>query len=43
MEGIVSLLDEEHTCLTEGLWAALEHEFGLRGISVTPFPHFSPT
>jgi 2'-5' RNA ligase len=41
MEGIVSLLDEEHTCLTEGLWAELEHEFGLRGISVTPFPHFS--
>lgn len=41
MEGIVSLLDEEHTRLTESLWSELESEFGLRGIYVTPFPHFS--
>jgi 2'-5' RNA ligase len=41
MEGIVSLLDEEHTRLTEGLWSELESEFGLRGIYITPFPHFS--
>jgi 2'-5' RNA ligase len=41
MEGIVSLLDEEHYRLTEGLWAELEHTFGLRGIYATPYPHFS--
>ncbi len=41
MEGIVSLLDEEHHRLTESLWAELESEFGLRGIYITPFPHFS--
>ncbi|NIV30767.1 MAG: hypothetical protein GWN58_15090 [Anaerolineae bacterium] len=41
MEGIVSLLDEEHSHLTESLWSELESEFGLRGIYITPFPHFS--
>ncbi len=41
MEGIVSLLDEEHYRLTESLWEELERTFGLRGIYVTPYPHFS--
>jgi len=41
MEGIVSLLDSEHYRLTERLWAELESTFGLRGIYITPFPHFS--
>lgn len=41
MEGIVSLLDEEHSRLAAGIWSELEAEFGLRGVLVTPFPHFS--
>ena len=41
MEGIVSLLDDEHYRLTKGLWAELDSMFGLQGIYVTPFPHFS--
>ncbi|MFC2023475.1 hypothetical protein ACFLT5_01920 [Chloroflexota bacterium] len=41
MEGIASLLDEEHSRLTENLWSELESKFGLRGIYTTPFPHFS--
>lgn len=41
MQGIVSLLDDEHYSLVEGLWDELEREFGVRGIYSTPFPHFS--
>jgi 2'-5' RNA ligase len=41
MEGIVSLLDDTHYKLTEQLWAELEQRFGVRGIYVTPYPHFS--
>ena len=41
MHGIVSLLDEKHYKLVEGLWGELESDFGLSGIKVTPFPHFS--
>jgi hypothetical protein len=41
MEATVSLLDEEHYRLTVSLWSELESQFGLRGIHVTPFPHFS--
>lgn len=41
MHGIVSLLDEKHYKLVEGLWDDLEDGFKLRGIRVTPFPHFS--
>ncbi len=41
MEGIVSLLDEEHRDLVYRLWADLEQEFGLRGIYAARFPHFS--
>lgn len=41
MQGVVSLLDDEHYALVEGLWAELEREFGVRGVYATPFPHFS--
>ena len=41
MQGIVSLLDDEHYALVEGLWDELEREFGVRGLYATPFPHFS--
>lgn len=41
MEGIVSLLDDKHYQLVENLWAELAREFGVRGVYVTPYPHFS--
>jgi 2'-5' RNA ligase len=41
MHGIVSLLDNEHYQLVEDLWAELEREFSVRGIYITPYPHFS--
>jgi 2'-5' RNA ligase len=41
LHGIVSLLDGEHYAAVEALWAELEREFGLQGIYVTPYPHFS--
>jgi len=41
MHGIVSLLDSEHNRLVEELWAELAVACGLRGVYVTPFPHFS--
>jgi len=41
MYGVVSLLDEQHDKLVEALWAELAERFGLRGVSVTPFPHCS--
>ncbi len=41
MQGIVSLLDDEAYARVERLWDELEVSFGVRGIYVTPFPHFS--
>lgn len=41
MHGIVSLLDNDHNQLVEELWAKLEREFSVRGVYVTPYPHFS--
>ncbi len=41
MEGIVSLLDDAHYKLTEQLWAELAQQFGVNGVTVTPYPHFS--
>jgi hypothetical protein len=41
MHGIVSLLDDRHYQLVENLWAELEREFSIRGVYVTPYPHFS--
>jgi 2'-5' RNA ligase len=41
MDGIVSLLDDEHYAWVEQMWSELDHKYGLRGIYVTPFPHFT--
>lgn len=41
MHGIVSLLDKDHYQLVEEIWAGLDHDLGLRGVYVTPYPHFS--
>jgi 2'-5' RNA ligase len=41
MEGIVSFLDDKHYQLVEDLWAELSREFGVRGVYITPYPHFS--
>jgi 2'-5' RNA ligase len=41
MDGIVSLLDNDHYQLVEELWAELKREFSVDGVSITPFPHFS--
>jgi 2'-5' RNA ligase len=41
MHGIVSLLDDKHYQLVENLWDELEREFAVRGVYITPYPHFS--
>jgi 2'-5' RNA ligase len=41
MQGIVTLLDPAHYAATEALWTELAEALGLRGVYVTPFPHFS--
>jgi len=41
MDGIVSLLDTHHSAQVEQLWAELKREFGVSGVYITPFPHFS--
>ena len=41
MHGIVSLLPQPYYSEVEKLWDRLENNFGLSGIRVTPFPHFS--
>lgn len=41
MHGVVSLLDAQHYQAVEALWAELAATCGLRGVYVTPFPHFS--
>ncbi len=41
MHGIVTLLDNDHYRLIEDLWAELERRFSVRGVYITPFPHFS--
>jgi hypothetical protein len=41
MHGVVSLLDNTHHQLVEDLWAELEQAFAVRGVYVTPYPHFS--
>lgn len=41
MNGVVSLLDDEHYQQVEALWAELAECFGLQGVYITPFPHFS--
>ncbi len=41
MVGIVSLLDDLHYHLVEDLWAELQQKFGVQGVYITPYPHFS--
>jgi 2'-5' RNA ligase len=41
MHGLVSLLDKNHYALVEEIWQELETDCGLKGIHVTPLPHFS--
>ena len=41
MQGIVTLPDPAHYAATEAVWAELAEVLGLRGVYVTPFPHFS--
>jgi 2'-5' RNA ligase len=41
MNGIVSLLDNTTYQTVEEIWAELDRELGLRGIYITPYPHFS--
>ena len=41
MNGVVSLLDDEHDGLVRQIWSDLEEGLGLRGVYVTPYPHFS--
>ncbi len=41
MQGVVSLLDDEHYKLIEEVWDELSQTFGVRGIYATPFPHFT--
>src|SRR6266487_1182909 len=41
MHGIGSQLDNDHNQLFEELWTDLEREFSVRGVYLTPYPHFS--
>jgi 2'-5' RNA ligase len=41
MHGIVTLLDNDHYQLIEDLWAELERSFSVKGVYITPYPHFS--
>jgi 2'-5' RNA ligase len=41
MHGVVSLLDDEHYTQVEEVWRELSDNFGVRGIYVTPYPHFT--
>jgi 2'-5' RNA ligase len=41
MHGLVSLLPAPFYAKVESLWEELERDFGLSGIKVTPYPHFS--
>jgi hypothetical protein len=41
VNGVVSLLAEGRAAQVEALWAELAARFGVRGVYVTPYPHFS--
>lgn len=41
MHGIVSLLDPAYYSMVETIWHELENDCGLKGIKITPLPHFS--
>lgn len=41
MQGVVSLLDDRHYAQVEAIWEELRQKFDVRGMYVTPYPHFS--
>ncbi len=41
MHAVVSLLPQPYYSQVENIWNQLEDDYGLHGIRVTPFPHFS--
>jgi 2'-5' RNA ligase len=41
MQGVVSLLDDRHYARVETIWEELGQKFDVRGMYVTPYPHFS--
>ena len=41
MDGLVTILPEPYYAKVESLWDDLEKTFGLNGIRITPYPHFS--
>jgi 2'-5' RNA ligase len=41
MQGVVSLLDDQHYAQVEDIWEELGQKFDVRGMYVTPYPHFS--
>jgi len=41
VHGVVSLLDDQHYRLVESLWAEIRSRLGIKGIYVTPYPHYS--
>ena len=41
MHGVVSTLGSKNDALVESVWDGLEASFHIRGVRVTPYPHFS--
>jgi len=41
MNGIASLLDPSTNSRVEDIWQELESKCGLKGVRITPFPHFT--
>ena len=41
MQGVVTLLDDQHYARVEAIWEELGQKFVVRGMYVTPYPHFS--
>ena len=41
LQGVASLLPQPYYGQVEALWAELETDFGLKGVCVTPYPHFT--
>jgi 2'-5' RNA ligase len=41
MHSLLSLLDQTHKTLVHQIWEELEQFCGMKGVMVTPFPHFS--
>jgi 2'-5' RNA ligase len=41
MQGVVSLLDDQHYTQVEHIWGEFQDRFGVHGVHLTPFPHFS--